>query len=148
MAHLFSYAGMPWKTQYWVRQVKELTFGGTDPHSGYNGDEDQGQMGALGVLMAIGLFDIHGCVGENPMLEITSPVFDRTTISFPSIENPSKLNTFEIITKRKNVEDIYIQNVKLNGKPHNSFQFPITDFFNGGQLEIELGPKPNKKWGT
>jgi predicted alpha-1,2-mannosidase len=148
MAHLFSYAGMPWKTQYWVRQVKDITFGGITPQDGYNGDEDQGQMGALGVLMAIGLFDIHGCVGENPMLEITSPVFDKITVTFPSVENSQKQNTFEIIAKRKVAEDIYIQKVRLNGKTHNSFRFPATDFLKGGTLEIELGPKPNTKWGT
>jgi predicted alpha-1,2-mannosidase len=147
MAHLFSYAGMPWKTQYWVRQVKDITFGGITPQDGYNGDEDQGQMGALGVLMAIGLFDIHGCVGENPMLEITSPVFDKIAITFPSVENSQKQNTFEIITKRKNATDIYIQKVKLNGKAYNNFRFPVTDFLKGGMLEIELGTSPNKKWG-
>ena len=145
MAHLFSYAGMPWKTQYWVRQVKDITFGGTDPYSGYNGDEDQGQMGALGVLMAIGLFDIQGCAGENPMLEITSPVFDRTVITFPA---PSgKDNTFEIIAKRKNAADIYIQSARLNGTTWNSFRFPVSAFLQGGVLELTLGPKPNKKWG-
>jgi putative alpha-1,2-mannosidase len=60
-----------------VRKVKDITYGGTDPYSGYNGDEDQGQLGALGVLMAIGLFDVQGCVGENPELELTGPVFDK-----------------------------------------------------------------------
>ncbi|MDR3108607.1 MAG: GH92 family glycosyl hydrolase [Planctomycetaceae bacterium] len=147
IAHLFSYAGMPWKTQYWVRQVKDITFGGITPQDGYNGDEDQGQMGALGVLMAIGLFDVHGLVGEYPMLEITSPVFDRITISFPSVENLDKHNTFEIIAKRKTAEDIYIQKVKLNGETHNYFRFPMTDFLKGGTLEIELGAKPSKEWG-
>lgn len=147
MAHLFSYAGAPWKTQYWVRQVKDLTFGGTDPYHGYYGDEDQGQMGALGVLMAIGLFDIHGCVGELPSLEITSSLFDRVTINFPSVDDPEKFKTFEIITSRKNKEDIYIQKVKLNGKQWNNFRFPVSEFFAGGRLEIELGSKPNKKWG-
>lgn len=147
MAHLFSYAGAPWKTQYWVRQVKDLTFGGTDPFSGYNGDEDQGQMGALGVLMAIGLFDVHGCVGDKPTLEITSPVFDKTVISVPDVENPDKTNVFEIDAKRKNAGDIYIQGAKLNGAVWDSFGFPVTDFLKGGKLEIELGPKPNKKWG-
>lgn len=149
MAHLFSYAGEPWKTQYWVRQVKELTFGGTDPYSGYNGDEDQGQMGALGVLMAIGLFNVHGCVGESPDLEITSPLFDKTVISFPSSDNPeNKDNVFEIITKRKNINDIYIQSAKLNGHIWDNFKFPVAEFLKGGKLEIELGSEPNKKWGT
>ncbi len=147
MAHLFSYAGEPWKTQYWVREVKERAFGGTDPYSGYNGDEDQGQMGALGVLMAMGIFDIHGCVGEKPALEITSPLFDRTVITFPSVEDPSHMNTFEINVKRKNRDDIYIQKATLNGQRWDRFQFPVSQFFKGGKLEIELGKTPNYKWG-
>jgi predicted alpha-1,2-mannosidase len=147
MAHLLSYAGKPWETQYWVRQVKDLTFGGITPQDGYNGDEDQGQMGALGVLMAIGLFDIHGLADENPMLEITGPVFDKTVIRFPAVDNPQKENTFEIVVKRKNTTDMYIQKTMLNGKAHNYFQFPAAKFLQGGKLEIELGQKPNTKWG-
>jgi putative alpha-1,2-mannosidase len=147
LAPLFSYAGAPWKTQYWVHQVKELTFGGTDPYSGYNGDDDQGMMGALGVLMAIGLFDEQGCVGQSPELEITSPLFDKTVIEFPSLNQTGKNTRFEIIVKRKNIGDIYIQSAKLNNHPWNSFRLPVARFFDGGTLEIELGPKPNKKWG-
>lgn len=147
MAHLFNFAGEPWKTQYWVRQVKEISFGGTDPYSGYNGDEDQGQLGALGVLMAIGLFDVQGCVGDSPELEITSPIFDKMTLKFPSISNSDKTTRFEIITKRENNDDVYIQNVILNGKSWNHFSFPVTEFFKGGRLEIELGPVANKSWG-
>jgi putative alpha-1,2-mannosidase len=148
MAHLFNFAGAPWKTQYWVRQVKEITYGGTDPYSGYYGDDDQGQMGALGVLMAIGLFDVQGCVGENPKLEITSPLFDRVLLKFPDRLNPHKFKYFEIVTKKNGDEDTYIQHVKLNDKDWNSFQFPIALFFEGGKLEIELGPEPNYNWGN
>jgi len=148
MAHLFSYAGAPWKTQYWVRQVKEITYGGTDPYSGYNGDEDQGQLGALGVLMAIGLFDVQGCVGEAPDLDITSPLFDKTVLKFPSLDDPERNTTFEIIAKRENADDIYIQNVRLNGKLWDSFKFPVAEFLQGGKLEIELGPESNKSWGN
>jgi predicted alpha-1,2-mannosidase len=147
MAHLFSYAGAPWKTQYWVRQVKDITYGGTDPYSGYNGDEDQGQLGALGVLMAIGLFDVQGCVGDAPDLEITSPVFDKIILRFPSPYNPERAAKFEIITKRKNKDEIFIQKAWLNGGQWNSFRFPVSEFFKGGKLEIELGSEPNKDWG-
>lgn len=148
MAHLFNFAGAPWKTQYWVNQVKERTFGGTDPYNGYNGDEDQGQLGALGVLMAIGLFDVQGCVGTAPELEITSPLFDRTVLKFPSLNDPDKTSRFEIITRKKNAGDIYIQDVRLNGNVWNSFKFPVSEFFKGGKLEINLGSEPNKTWGT
>jgi len=148
MAHLFSYAGAPWKTQYRVRQVKDLTFGGTDPYSGYNGDEDQGQLGALGVLMAIGLFDVQGCVGTDPDLEITSPVFDKITMTFPSLDNINMDSEFVIVVNRKNPDDIYIQSAILNGITWNSFEFPVSEFFKGGKLELELCPEPNKNWGN
>lgn len=147
MAHLFSHAGAPWKTQYWVREVKEKAFGGVDPYSGYNGDEDQGMLGALGVLMAIGLFDLHGCVGEFPELEITSPLFDKIVLRFPSLADPLQNTLFRISVKKKNPADIYIQHAILNGIKWSRFQFPVTDFLNGGELELELGPYPNKKWG-
>lgn len=141
MAHLFSYAGAPWKTQYWVRQVKEAAFGGTTPQAGYNGDEDQGQMGALGVLMSIGLFSVQGCVGEEPQLEITSPLFDRIVL-----HTPEKI--FEINVRRQDpAKDIYIQSVKLSGKTWNSFRFPVRDLLKGGSMDIQLGPEPNLQWG-
>ena len=61
MAHMFNYVGYPWLTQHWVRQVKEKTYGAVSTTDGYGHfDEDQGQMGALSVLMAIGLFEVTG----------------------------------------------------------------------------------------
>ncbi|NLR78421.1 GH92 family glycosyl hydrolase [Chitinophaga eiseniae] len=148
MAHLFNYAGAPWLSQYWVRKVKELTFGGTDYKSGYNGDEDEGQMGALGVLMGIGLFSVQGCVGENPQLELTSPLFDHISLQLPYGEGFKKYKTFNIKVIRQDQEkDIYIQSVKLNGKTLNSFQLPVHQILQGGNMEIQLGPEPNKNWG-
>ncbi len=56
-AHVFNHAGKPWLSQYWVRRVKEQAYGGITPDLGYGGhDEDQGQMGGVSALMAIGLF--------------------------------------------------------------------------------------------
>ncbi len=149
MANLFSYAGAPWKTQYWVRQVKELTFGGITHTSGYNGDEDEGQMGALGALMAIGLFNVQGCVGTQPQLEITSPLFDRIVLHLPDGPDWQDRKTFEIKVARQDAaKDIYIQTVKINGKEWNSFHFPVQTLLQGGTMEIQLGAEPNKKWGV
>lgn len=36
MAHLFSHAGAPWLTQYWVRKIKKEVFGDISPYGGYN----------------------------------------------------------------------------------------------------------------
>lgn len=146
MAHLFSHAGAPWLTQYWVRRIKKDVFGDITPYGGYNGDEDQGQMGALGVLMAIGLFDVQGGASVDPQYEITSPIFDKITIQLDEDYYLGK--EFVIQTKNNSPENVYIQSVKLNGKPVNTFQLPHRELVKGGVLEIDLGPQPNKKWGV
>jgi predicted alpha-1,2-mannosidase len=145
LAHLFSHAGAPWLTQYWVRRVKTETFGGITPYDGYLGDEDQGQMGALSALMAIGLFEIDGGASTEPVYEITSPVFEKVTIHLNRNYYPGK--TFVIKTKNDPEKNIYIRKAKLNGKPLNTFWFSHDDFIKGGELTLELSGKPNKKWG-
>lgn len=146
MAHLFSHAGAPWLTQYWVRRVKREVFGDITPYGGYNGDEDQGQMGALGVLMAIGLFDVQGGAATDPQYEITSPVFDKITIKLDNRYYPGR--QFVITTRNNSPENVYIQSACLNGRQLNSYHIPHKEFVKGGLLEIELGDKPNKDWGV
>ena len=144
MAHLFSYAGAPWLTQKWVRKVK-AAYSDVTPYGGYRDDEDQGQMGALGVLMAIGLFEVDGGCAEKPFYEITSPLFDKVTIHLNNRYYSGK--TFQIITKGNSTDNMYIQNASLNGKKWNKCWFYHEDFIKGGTLELKLGAKPNKKWG-
>lgn len=145
MAHLFSHAGAPWLTQYWVRRIKKEVFGDITPFGGYNGDEDQGQMGALGVLMAIGLFDVQGGASITPKYEITSPIFDKITIQLDNRYYPGKEVVIE--TVNNSPENVYIQKVTWNGKEHSSFQLVHDELVKGGHLVIELGNTPNKLWG-
>ncbi|MDR2039239.1 MAG: GH92 family glycosyl hydrolase [Bacteroidales bacterium] len=145
MAHLFNYAKAPWMTQYWVRRVKEKAFGDTSPYGGYNGDEDQGQMGALGVLMAIGLFDASGGASVKPHYEITTPLFDKIEIALD--RNYYSGKKFVIKTINNSPENIYIQSAKLNGKALDNCWFWHDDLVKGGTLELTLGPQPNYQWG-
>lgn len=146
-AHVFNYAGKPWLTQYWVRQVMEKTYGGLTPDLGYGGqDEDQGQMGALSVLMSMGLFNLQGNVTQIPVYDITSPVFDKITILLDPKYYEGK--QFVIKTYNNSPKNIYIQKTTLNGKPLNQFWFHHSDFIKGGELEIWLGAEPDKSWGT
>lgn len=146
-AHVFSHAGKPWLTQYWVRQVKELAYGSLEPSRGYGGhDEDQGQMGGVSALMAMGLFSINGGSAPEPAYEITSPVFDEVTIALDNEYYPGK--EFRIVTHGNSPENCYITRATLNGKPHNSFLLPHEAFAQGGVLELWLSDKPNKEWGV
>lgn len=146
-AHVFNYAKAPWLTQYWVRKVKEQAYGGITPDIGYGGhDEDQGQMGGVSALMAIGLFSIIGTESIVPFYEITSPIFDKITISLDKKYYDG--DKFEIITHDNKKDNFYIQKAKLNNKPLKDFWFTHDVYSRGGKLEIWLGPKPNKKWGV
>lgn len=88
MAHLFNYAGAPWLTQKWVRKVK-AAYSDVTPYGGYRDDEDQGQMGALGVLMAIGLFEVDGGCAESLFMRsrlhfLIRLLFIWTTVIIPA----------------------------------------------------------------
>lgn len=144
MAHLFSHAGSPWLTQYWLRRLKDEIFSDITPYGGYNGDEDQGQIGGFGVLTSIGLFDVTGGASTDPCYEITSPVFDKITIHLDRNYYPGK--KFVIRTINNSPENIYIQSARLNRKTLNSFRVPHRVFTRGGSLEIVLSDKPSE-WG-
>jgi len=144
-AHYFNRIGYPWLSQKWVRAVQSAAYSGTDPRSGYNGDEDQGQMGAVSALMSIGLFQFDGGSGINPRYDITAPIFDKVTIQLSSKYYSGK--TFTILTKNQKAENIYIQSAKWNGKPLNTCWLSHADLVQGGVLELDLGPNPNKNWG-
>lgn len=144
MAHLFNYSGAPWLTQKWVREVKEV-YGDITPFDGYKGDEDQGQMGALGVLMAMGLFQVDGGAASNPYYEITSPLFDEISIHLNNDYYPGK--QFIIKTLNNRPDHIYIQSALLNNTSWEHCWFYHDEFAKGGTLELELGEKPNKEWG-
>ena len=142
LAHLFNFAGAPWLTQKWVREVQSVAYGDITPNGGYCGDEDQGQLGAVSALMAMGLFDVEGGAATRPTYQITSPLFDRVTIALNEKYFPGK--QFVITTKNNSAANVYIQSANLNGRPLNRFWFPHTNLVNGGTLEINLGPQPSR----
>lgn len=139
-AHVFGRVGNPYLTQYWVRRVKEQAFGATTPDRGYGGhDEDQGQMGGISALMAIGLFSVTGTSDVNPIYDITSPVFDSVIIKLPKPYYKGK--TFKIISHNNSDANYYIQKSSLNGKPFDGFLLNHSDYAKGGVLELWMGDK-------
>jgi predicted alpha-1,2-mannosidase len=146
-AHVFSWAGKPWLTQYWVRRVKEQAYGAVTKDKGYGGhDEDQGQMGGVSALMALGLFGIRGTADQVPIYEITSPIFDEIEIALNNDYYSGKKK--EKKTHNNSDKNCYIQRATLNGNELKRFWFKHEDFAKGGILELWLGPEPNKNWGV
>jgi predicted alpha-1,2-mannosidase len=52
--YLFNYSGKPWLTQKYTRAILESYYGST-PYHGWEGDEDEGQMGGWFVMSSMGL---------------------------------------------------------------------------------------------
>lgn len=143
-AFLFNYAGKPWLTQKWSRAILDRYYG-YGLSNAYLGDEDQGQMSAWFIMAAIGLFQTDGGCSINPEYEIASPLYKKVTIDLGSRYGRGK--TFTIIAHNASRRNMYIQSAILNGKKLSSFRFPAEELLRGGELILEMGPKPNEHWG-
>ncbi|RLD23535.1 MAG: hypothetical protein DRI70_09240 [Bacteroidetes bacterium] len=80
-----------------------------------------------------------------PMVNITSPLFNKITINLD--DNYYKGKQFIIEAQNNSKENIYIQSAALNNKPLNNVRIKFKDIVDGGKLILEMGPKPNKEWG-
>ncbi len=137
MIYLYSYAGQPWKTQYWIRQVMDRLYNSSE--NGYPGDEDQGGMSSWYVLSALGIYSV--CPGTDEYV-LGSPKFRKATIT---MEDGKK---FMIEAKGNSKDNVYIQNATLNGKRHTRNYIHYSDIVNGGVLELQMGNQPEKTRGT
>lgn len=143
-AFLFNWAGKPWLTEKWTRSIIDRYYG-YGVSDAYLGDEDQGQMSAWLVMASIGLFQTDGGTRINPVYEIASPIFDRVEIDLG--KRFGRGSRFTIIAHNVSRRNMYVQRATLNGTKLDSFRFPASELLGGGQLVLEMGPTPNKKWG-
>ncbi|MBN2137089.1 MAG: GH92 family glycosyl hydrolase [Sedimentisphaerales bacterium] len=144
-AYLFNFSGKPWLTQKWAREIMNHYYG-VGPIDGYPGDEDQGQMGAWYVMSAMGLFEMDGGCAVQPTYEIGSPIFKKIIIHLD--QKYYKGKTFIIETRNNSAENIYVQSATLDGHPLNKPWFFHRQLADGGALILEMGPAPNKEWGS
>lgn len=141
-AFIFNAVGAPWLTQKWSRAVVDSVYSGLNPYTGYNGDEDQGLMGSLAVLMKIGLFQLDGGTTKDPIYQIGSPIFDYIEIQLDADYYKGERFVIRCINNSK--ENVYIQSVKLNGVLLDRYYLLHSEIVNGGELELLMGPQAKK----
>ncbi len=105
---------------------------------GIPGDEDGGGMSAFVVFSSMGFYPITPGL---PVYTIGSPVFSKITIA---LENGKQ---FTVIAHHCSQINKYIQRARINGVQLNTPWFTHEQLIKGGTLELEMGAKPNKKWG-
>lgn len=137
MIYLYNYAGEPWKTQYWARQVMDRFY--TPTPDGYCGDEDNGQTSAWYIFSALGFYPVCPASDEYVM---GAPLFKKATIH---LENGK---TFEINAPENSADNIYIDNLKLNKKNYTRNYITHSDIMRGGKMDVTMSAKPNHKRGT
>ncbi|MEZ2443879.1 GH92 family glycosyl hydrolase [Chitinophaga sp. RCC_12] len=137
MIYLYNYAGQPWKTQYWIRQVMSRLYKATP--DGYCGDEDNGQTSAWYVFSAMGFYPV--CPGTQQYV-LGTPLFSKLTMTF---EDGKKM----VINAPGNSDtNLYVQKASLNGQPYTKNWISHQDLQKGGTLEFNMGATPEKSRGT
>ena len=138
---LFNHSGMPSKTQKWVRAICREFYGTEGIHGyGYGQDEDQGQLGAWFVMAGIGLFDVAGLTKPAPEFGISSPLFDKITITLNPKYYPGK--QFVIRTEKNSGANQYIQSMTVGGAGLDRPFVPFSSIVKGGEMVIRLGKSP------
>jgi len=137
MLYLYNYCGKPWKSQAMARKVMDKLY--TPLPDGYCGDEDNGQTSAWYVFSALGMYPV--CPGT-PEYVIGSPLFDEAKIALP---NGKQLN---IIAHDNKAENVYIQELAINGVKTDKNYFNHFELLKGGDVEFKMSDQPNKQRGV
>lgn len=126
MAYLYNYAGQPWKTQQYVREIlDEQYWNGPD---GLSGNEDCGQMSSWYVLSAMGMYSV---TPGSDIYTFGSPVFEEVKINLENGKN--------FVIKSPGCGDhMFIENIKLDKELHHKLFITSERLNAGGQLDFTM----------
>lgn len=136
MVYLYNWAGQPWKTQYWARQIMDKLY--TSLPDGYCGDEDNGQTSAWYVFSSLGFYPV--CPGSDQYV-IGSPLFKKATIT---LENGNKI---EISAPKNSSQNVYVSSLKVDGKDYTKNYLNHSELIKGSKIDFDMTLTPNHNRG-
>ena len=136
--YMYNYAGQPWKAQQKAREVLDRLYLGSEIGQGYPGDEDNGEMSAWYLFSALGLYPLQ--VGS-ASYTVGSPLFRKATVRLPGGRR------LVVRAPGNGPRNVYVQSLKLDGRPYEKTHLPHARLAEGAVLEFELGPQPSA-WGS
>ena len=104
---------------------------------GICGNEDCGQMSAWFVFSSMGFYPVNPA---DQQYEIGSPLFPEVKMHLANGK------TFTVLAPSVSVDNIYIQSVKMDGKPYDKSYITHDQIMSGATLEFEMGNKPGPVW--
>ncbi|MFN1835667.1 GH92 family glycosyl hydrolase [Balneola sp. MJW-20] len=135
--YLYNWTNDPWKTQERVRMIMDTMYSNTS--DGLPGNDDAGQMSAWYLFSAIGFYPV-------------APGADWYAIGSPNIRsatiNLESGHTVTIEALNQSEENIYVQNLSIDGKTVNRNYLLHNELMNADRIVFTMGSKPNTEWGT
>ncbi len=136
IAYLYAFSGQQWKTAEKVRYIMREFY--HDDPDGVIGNEDCGQMSAWYIFSSLGFYPVFPASLE---YVLGSPLFDKATLRLPGGKS------FTVEVENNSLQNIYIQEVELNGNKQLKSTISHQDILKGGVLKIMMGKQPNLKFG-
>jgi predicted alpha-1,2-mannosidase len=137
IAYMYNFLQKPSKSAERVREIMSTMY--SNKPDGLSGNEDCGQMSAWYVFSALGFYPANPASSQ---YVIGSPLVDQSIMFLATGK------TFRVLAINNSDKNIYIQSATLNGKPYSKNYITHQDIINGGVLELTMGSKSGKKWGT
>jgi putative alpha-1,2-mannosidase len=120
-----------------VREVLTKLY--TPQADGYCGDEDNGQTSAWYVFSAMGFYPV--CPGSGEYV-FGAPLFNKITLQ---LENGKE---FVVNAENNSAENLFVDEIKLNGNEYNKNYLTHEDLLKGGNLNFTMSNQPDKNRGT
>jgi predicted alpha-1,2-mannosidase len=136
VAYLYSFAGMPWKTQERVHQIVTTLYDNTP--AGICGNDDCGQMSAWHLFSVMGFYPVNPVTG---VYVLGTPAFKKISLDV------GHGKWFTIETVRKNAGNFYIDHIERDGRPYPYSYILHEDILSGGVFKFYMGSKPNRAFG-
>ena len=133
--YLYNKVRQPWKAQKYAAEVMHKLY--FNAPAGLCGNEDCGQMSAWYVFSAMGFYPVNPVSGE---YEIGTPLFPKMRL------NLKNGKTFTVLAPNVSRENIYIQSVKVNGKPYDKSYITHQQIMDGATVEFVMGNQPGEIW--
>lgn len=128
--YMYNFVGQHDKTAEKVREVLKTMY--HNDFDGLSGNEDVGQMSAWYILSSLGIYQVEPAGGR---YMFGSPLFDKAVV------NVGKGKTFTIIAHNNSAKNVYVQQIKLNGRPYKKLYIDYKDIVSGGTLEFFMTDK-------
>lgn len=128
--YMYNYVGQHDKTAEKVREVLKTMY--HNDFDGLSGNEDVGQMSAWYILSSLGIYQVEPAGGR---YMFGSPLFDKAVV------NVGQDKTFTIIAHNNSAKNVYVQQIKLNGRPYKKLYIDYKDIVSGGTLEFFMTDK-------